>query len=119
MNENPSSVHDRVLERHSIGGEVEVYDSLRDLYLGRLVNIHTYGLMIVSEVVLEEDNLYTLDLHVPEPVNGKLVIQLGVDCLWIRAADILGKYWMGFSIVDVSSEASEAIEALIETFGDN
>jgi hypothetical protein len=114
-----SSIHDRVLERHTISGEVEVYDSLRDLHLGRLVNIHTYGLMIVSEVALEEDSLYTLDLHVPEPVNGQLVIQLGVDCLWIRAADVLGKYWIGFSIIDVSSEASEAIEALIDAFGEN
>jgi hypothetical protein len=118
MTHNCSREHDRELERYIIGGDVDVYDSLRDQYLGRLVNIHTQGLMIVGDVAVEEDHLYTLDLHVPEPVNGQLVIQLGADCLWVRDADLSGKHWIGFSIIDTSPEASASIRALVELLGD-
>ena len=50
------SSNDRTLERHCIQGDVDVYDSLRDVYLGRLVNIHIEGLMIVGDLELEEDH---------------------------------------------------------------
>lgn len=118
MTHNCSHEHDRELERHSINGDVDVYDNLRDLYVGRLVNIHSQGLMIVGDIPLEEDHIYTLDLHVPEPVNGQMVIQLGVDCLWARDADLSGKYWMGFSIIDASVQSTEAIRALVDRLGD-
>lgn len=117
MTHNCSHEHDRELERHTINGNVDVYDSLRDLYVGRLVNIHEQGLMIVGDLPLEEDRIYTLDLHVPEPINGQLVIRLGVDCLWMRDADLSGKHWMGFSIIDVSPQSTESIRVLVDLLG--
>nr|WP_324258040.1 PilZ domain-containing protein [Cellvibrio fontiphilus] len=118
MSHNCSKEHDRDLERHIIQGDVDVYDSLRDQYLGRLVNIHTQGLMVMGDVALEEDRLYTLDLHLPEPINDQMVIQLGVDCLWAREADLAGKYWMGFSIIDASNESLQSIRDLVERLGE-
>lgn len=118
MTHNCSKEHDRELERHNINGDVDVYDSLRDLYVGRLVNIHTQGLMVMGDLALEEDRLYTLDLHLPEPVNGQLSIQLGVDCLWTREADLAGKHWLGFSIIDASPQAADAIRALVAMLGE-
>jgi hypothetical protein len=117
MTHSCSREHDRELERVNISGDVDVYDSLRDLYLGRLVNIHVQGLMIVGDFALEEDHLYTIDLHLPNPVQGQSVIQLGVDCLWARDADLAGKYWTGFGIIDVSTSGMENIHALIEVLG--
>lgn len=118
MTHNCSREHDRELERHTINGDVDVYDSLRDLYVGRLVNIHTQGLMIMGNLALEEDRIYTLDLHLPEPVNGQMVIQLGADCLWARDADLAGKHWIGFSIIDASPQSIESIRALVTLFGE-
>lgn len=118
MTHQCSNEHDRELERHSIHGEVEVYDCLRDLYIGRLVNIHAQGLMIIGELPLEEDKLYTLDLHLPEPINGHTIIQLGIDCLWARDADLADKFWMGCAIIDISPQSKEAIMELIERFGE-
>ncbi len=118
MTHNCSREHDRELERHTIHGTVEVFDHLRDLYVGRLVNIHEQGLMVVGDIALEEDRLYTLDLRVPNPINGQQVIQLGVDCLWARDADLSGKHWMGFSIIDVSPQSSETIRALVDMLGE-
>jgi hypothetical protein len=111
MNESSSNSHDRLLVRHLVDCDVDVYDSLRDLYIGRLVNIHQSGLMTVGDTLLQEDHLYKLDMHLP--LDNK-VMRLGVDCLWTREADQYKKYWTGFGIIDVSPAASEEIRKLID-----
>jgi hypothetical protein len=73
--------------------------------------------MIVGDQPLEEDRIYTLDLHVPQPIQGQTVVRVGVDCLWARDADLAGKYWTGFSIIDVSHSGLESIHALVDIFG--
>lgn len=113
---NPQG-YDRGLERHGINGDVDVYDSLRDVYLGRLVNIHVQGLMIMGDIAVEEDKLYKLDLHLPTAIHSHTSIHLGVDCLWARNADHNGKHWAGFTIIDLSPQASEDIQLLIQALG--
>lgn len=105
--------NDRALERHTVNGNVDVYDSLRDVYLGRLVNIHIQGLMIIGDVPLDEDKLYKLDLHLPQAINERTSIHLGVDCLWTRNADHDGKHWTGFNIIDLSPQAADDIAQLV------
>lgn len=111
--------NDRELERHGIDGDVDVYDSLRDIYLGRLVNIHAKGLMIIGDVPLEEDKLYKLDLNLPKSASDRTSIHIGVDCLWTRNADHDDKHWTGFSIIDLSPQAAEDVRLLVEHLGQN
>lgn len=114
------SVHnnDRALERHSIVGDVDVYDGLRDIYIGRLVNIHVQGMMIVGDIFLEEDRLYEIDMHLPATSKHPgSVLRIGVDCLWIRSADQDEKHWTGFSIIDASPQVAEEIRQLIGAWG--
>lgn len=106
--------HQRQQERYSVTQDVDVYDALRDTYIGRLVNIHAKGLMLISDKPLVEDTLYTFDIHLPLPINHLNAIQIGVDCLWVRDADLASKYWMGFSIIDASVESIEIIEQIIK-----
>ena len=108
--------YDRSMHRHVVSGDVDVYDSMRDIYLGRLVNIHTQGLMVVGDVPLEEDRLYELDMHILEENNAKQVIRIGVDCLWTRAADENGKHWTGFNIIDSTPQAADVIHELIQSW---
>lgn len=117
MGDLGSQGYDRALQRHGIDGDVDVYDSLRDIYLGRLVNIHSQGLMLLGDIPLEEDRLYKLDLHLPHSLNGRTSIHLGVDCLWTRNADYNGKHWAGFTIIDISPDAAEDIRLLVDQFG--
>ena len=117
MSDLPSQKYDRAMHRHTISGDIDVYDALRDIYLGRLVNIHTQGLMLVGDVPLEEDRLYELDLHLPSENDNKRVVRIGVDCLWTRTADQNGKHWTGFSIIDSTPHAAEEIHNLIQSWG--
>jgi len=117
MSDLSSQNYDRAMHRHTISGNIDVYDSLRDIYLGRLVNIHTQGLMLVGDVPLEEDRLYELDMHITDANSDKQVLRVGVDCLWTRAADQNGKHWTGFSIIDSTPHATEEIHRLIQSWG--
>lgn len=108
------SAHKRQTERHSVTQDVDVYDALRDIYVGRLVNIHAKGLMLIADKPLKEDTLYTFDIHLPLPIRNLDSIQIGVDCLWVRDADLAGKHWMGFSVIDVTAEALLVIDQLIK-----
>jgi hypothetical protein len=117
MSDLSSQNYDRAMHRHTVSGDIDVYDALRDVYLGRLVNIHTQGLMLVGDVPLEEDRLYELDLHLPSESANKQVVRIGVDCLWTRAADQNGKHWTGFSIIDSTPHAAEEIHKLILSWG--
>ncbi|MDO3383417.1 PilZ domain-containing protein [Gilvimarinus algae] len=109
---NASSHEERSRERLGVNQSIDVYDNTRDIYLGRLVNIHSNGLMLIGDQPFEEDCLYRLDLHLSESVNNRNSIQLGVDCLWVRNADDNGKHWAGFTIIDASPQALEDIESL-------
>jgi hypothetical protein len=116
MSDISSQNYDRAMHRHVAGSNVDVYDSLRDMYLGRLVNIHGQGLMVVGDVPLEEDRLYELDMHIWDKNNDRQVIRVGVDCLWTRAADENGKHWTGFNIIDSSPHATTVIQSLIQSW---
>ena len=113
MSEFSGSKNDRALERHTTTCDVDVYDSANDIYLGRLVNIHAQGLMIIGDILLEEDKLYQVDMHLP---SDNQVLKLKVDCLWVREADQMGKYWIGFTIVELPDYAGEEIHKLINVW---
>jgi hypothetical protein len=38
--------------------------------------------------------------------------------LWARDADLSGKHWVGFSIIDASPQATESIRNLVEMLGE-
>lgn len=107
--------YDRRLTRHALKSAVNVYDSNRAIYIGRLVNIHQEGLLLTGTVTIEEDCLYQVQLHLPEPINGRTLVPLGIDCLWARPAEGSSQCWAGFQIIDMSDEAFADVLALIET----
>lgn len=108
----------RIQYRHGVHADIDVYDSLSDVYLGKLVNIHTEGLMIVGDRPLVEDKLYKLDIHLRESLGNCTSIHLGVDCLWTRNANYNGKHWAGFSVIDLSPQAAADINLLISHFSE-
>ncbi|WP_049722628.1 hypothetical protein [Gilvimarinus polysaccharolyticus] len=113
----PPSAEARSAKRPSIGQCIDAYDNTRDAYLGRIVNLHNKGLMLIGDQPFEEDCLYRLDLQLSEPVNERNSIQLGVDCLWVKNAEDNGKHWAGFSIIDASPQALEDIETIAASAG--
>ena len=108
----------RRLSRHSLpelAEAVPVLDRLSGSQLGRLVNIHREGLMVVGSYPFDDERLYQLELPLPESFRGRGTIALGVDCLWCRSENS-DMHWTGFKIIDASDEALQDIDVLISCF---
>ena len=103
----------RRLQRHRLNVPVEVFDSNRNLRLGRLVDIHRQGLMLLGDQPLQVDSLYQLELRLPEPLQGDAVLLLGVDCLWTRGEEGASSHWSGLQIIDLSEHAERQIDDLV------
>lgn len=108
----------RRLTRHPIAGFVEVYDSVEQQSLGRLVNIHSEGLMLISDNLMSVEKIYQCDLIFPEMIAGCDRIQLGIDCLWVREAEAEASHWAGCRIIDASDDALAMVEKLVELLGE-
>jgi hypothetical protein len=93
---------------------VDVHDAVNRIYLGRLVNIHQEGLMILGGEQLPHNNLYQLELQLSQPINGHDHIALGVDCIWSRRDEESTMFWAGCKVIDISDEALMDLAALIE-----
>jgi len=108
------SQYEHRLKRHDVSVVVEVYDRNTDQHLGRLVNIHNEGLMVMGTGGLQADHVYQLDLVLPESIEGSTHLQLGVDCLWSKVVDASATYWSGCQVIDLSDVARRQIERLVE-----
>jgi hypothetical protein len=118
-NGNGQTPNRRAQRRRTLTGVVNVVNQFDEVVLGRLVNITTEGLMLVSPTALATDTLYQTLLALPEELNGVRQIELGMDCLWTSPthpdADM---YWSGCHIIDISQEMMAHLLVLIEEFGD-
>ena len=111
--------HDvRGLTRYKIEKLVEVYDTNRGEYLGRLVNIHTEGLMVVGDELIKPDYIYQLEVRLVGGSNEVQVIRFGADCLWVRQLGESSTHWAGFHIIDLSDQAKQQIDHLVEELGE-
>jgi len=109
----------RQLPRYRFDDLVDVFDRERQLWLGRLVNLHEAGLMITGSQAIKEDGLYPLELRLSQSLEqGRDRILLDADCLWTRAADQDDQHWSGFAVVNVSAQASADLKALIDRWGE-
>lgn len=113
MAESQGRPYKRRLERHDISITVDVLDAVNDALVGRLVNIHKEGLMLVGKQQLLQSNLYQLELQMSSAINGRNKIYLGVDCLWSRSDNEGAMYWAGCKIIDISEEGLVDLENLI------
>lgn len=104
----------RKLERREVEISVVAQNGVNDEPLGKLVNIHSEGLMIMSEGPLDTESIYQLELVLASPINDQTTIPVVADCLWQSPASTDGSYWVGFKIVEVSNKSLELIEQLAQ-----
>jgi len=107
-------------ERHTIKGEIPVFDTSSNTVVGNLVNIHEEGLMLITTgPVLSADHVYQLSLRLPSEILGSSELTVGVDCLWIKTLDTGSMMqWAGCYIIDISDHALAQLKELIEHWGE-
>lgn len=118
-NGNSSAPNRRAQRRRTLSGVVNVVNQFDETVLGRLVNVTTEGLMLVSPTALATDTLYQTILALPDELDGVRQIELGMDCLWTSPTNPdADMYWSGCHIIDISEEMMAHLLVLIEEFGD-
>ncbi|WP_075185882.1 hypothetical protein [Teredinibacter haidensis] len=92
----------RRLARISIQQTVIVRDLMREVEVGRIVNVHEEGFMLLSEGGLKENCLYQLQFKLSKPIDAVSEISVGAECLWINETVGDDRNWAGFHIIDLS-----------------
>lgn len=103
----------RRLKRHQLSTDIHVFDSLQHQPIGKLVDIHQEGLLLLG-AHFKLDSSHQIKLMLPSSVNLQSQFTLGIECLWCQSADEDNTlFWAGCSIIDKSELAFGCIESLI------
>lgn len=116
METGKQSDEKRSRERIYINGSVLVFDTMRDVELGKLVNLHEDGFLLISNEPIEEGSIYQLKFYPQPPIDGVSEVSVGAECLWLDETGSGEQVWAGFHIMDISSEGLTSIKDLTERF---
>lgn len=90
-----------------------IHNAMTGELVGELVNITVEGLMLISDHEMDTNSIFQFRLEIPDGVAAANSLEIGVDCLWSRAAENFSRHWSGYQIIDASPEALETISTLI------
>lgn len=103
----------RRLERHIISNSLEVYDLDSGQHLGRVVDLHVDGLMLLSEQPMELFRRYALQVSLPMILNGMTEFFVDAESLWQRESIAGGQHWTGLHFVQLPDEAKQCIDKMV------
>ncbi len=105
----------RKLERHHVSSSLEVYDLDSGELLGRVVDLHTEGLMLLSERPIELNRAWTLQVNLPMNLDGVSEIMLDAESRWHRESMAGGQYWTGLQFTHLPDESRRCIERMVSS----
>lgn len=94
-----------------------VYDSKSGKIIGTLLNITLEGAMVLTENMIDRDNVMELHIKLPENFVKKNELVFTANSRWC-APDINPEYFdVGYQFASVSEEDGKIIQAIIEKYG--
>lgn len=103
----------RKLERHRVSNSLEVYDLDTGDLLGRVVDLHTEGLMLLSERPIALFKSYALQVNLPMNLNGVTEFLLDAESLWHRESIAGGQFWTGLHFTNLPDESRQCIQKMV------
>lgn len=103
----------RKLERHTVSSSLEVYDLNTGDLLGRVVDLHIEGLMLLSEKPIEMFKSYALQVNLPMTLNGITEFMLDAESKWRRESIAGGQYWTGLQFTNLPEDSRHCIEKMV------
>ena len=92
---------------------IDVFDTNRGQPLGRLVNLSTEGMMLVSTEKEIPEGIFQIELVLERPHRERDRVSMGIESLWTAPGNAPELRWTGFRIIDISLEAQDFIDDLI------
>ena len=106
----------RLLDRCAIDARIEVVDQMSGEKIGDLVNIHVEGLMLASDVNIDADSVYQVEVRPTGNAEEIGSFELGIESLWVRSMAKEEGCWVGCRIISGSQEAVGKIQKIINLF---
>ena len=106
----------RKLERHHVSSSLEVYDLDSGQLLGRVVDLHAEGLMLLSEVPIELDRAWALQVNLPMTLNGIREFTLDAESRWNRPSISGQQFWTGLQFTSLPDESRKCIESMVSSY---
>lgn len=97
-----------------IANEVlEVCDQITGTQIGRIVNISSEGLMLLSSEQINPGSVFQVDLRLPRLIKGHSKISFGAEAVWSSQAAQPDSFWTGMRMIDISDDDVLTIDELI------
>lgn len=93
---------------------VEVFDRSTDLCVGKIVNLTTDGMMLISDAPIPINTIFQLRISFPELIEGVDFIDCGAETLWYSPTNDESTFWTGFQIIDIAEKDAGIIDKVIE-----
>ncbi|WP_150276950.1 PilZ domain-containing protein [Halopseudomonas salina] len=103
----------RKLERKTVSTSLEVYDLDTGNHLGRVVDLHAEGLMLLSDRPIDLYKHYALQVSLPMTLNGLTEFFLDAESLWNRESLAGGQYWTGLHFTQLPEASRTCIEKMV------
>jgi hypothetical protein len=107
----------RKLTRLKLLYYLRVFDKDNYRLLGYLGDIHTKGMMLISESPLTIEKNYNIRIALPEPLDKHDEITATARALWGRRYINPLFYQTGFQIQNLQQEYVQLMESMIQTYG--
>jgi len=91
-----------------------VYDENTHQQTGRLVDISTDGIRLISEDPVKTNSIFRLKMVLPKEIEGKRTITFEALSSWCRKTTSSELYDSGFKLINISPQNIEIIEHLIQ-----
>lgn len=107
----------RKLSRLKLLRQLRIVD--RDSYkrLGHLADIHTMGMMVISEQRLEPKVVHNIKIELAETLDGREEIELSAKVLWCVPYINPLFFHSGFKFHHIDKMLVQSLEALIQRYG--
>ena len=81
-----------------MSNSLEVFDLDTGDLLGKVVDLHVEGLMLLSDRPLEMFRAYALQVNLPMNLNGLTEFILDAETMWRRESIAGGQFWTGLGL---------------------
>ena len=99
--------------RHHTNTFLAVYDRSTEELLGRLVDMSTEGVRLLSIGAIESDAIFQFRVNLPVEIKGSKEIVFDAKSVWSNKDKVSHQYSTGFQILDLSRNEFDKIDLLI------
>ena len=95
-----------------MSSSLEVFDLDTGDHLGRVVDLHVEGLMLLSDRPVDLFRSFALQVNLPMSLNGVREFLLDAESLWNRESINGKQYWTGMHFTNLPEDSRLCIERM-------